>query len=587
MYITHYFESVSLGRNLKLSLSFLLLFTFSNLVAQTDNKDIRITSCGSGETFEEAERNALKSALEKAFGAFISSKTEMLNDQIVSDNFVSVSNGYIKSYVNINNTENSNGKYYSTLLVTVSLDKLAMFAESHGENVEFNGSLFYVNIQQKIINELSEIDVVTDLVGMSHEILQNSFDYKIKVEPPKAKDASNLNWVVPLKVSAVCNENLGVVADNFYKILKSIELSDVELQEYIDLHKNVYPVIYSYNNKIDTIYLRREESFKAINTLISTWPFYTHLFLWGNDVANYLPGPFVHNNTGGDFMYLGGDWYYLGSMYKSKKWNNDPKVWDYVSKFELNIHFPNVGTVARIYSYEDSKTIDEIKKLSEYQIKPWGLVSKYEHGGFVIEPTEGKFKVGLGTNSQNIVTVLSKDFPAFQAGIEIGDKILKINDLPYSFDLLVSLVQKGAAIKIYFEHSSEFREVNLIPKYIPPTKGLVISLFDLNPLKVGSLREQGVDFNTAIQIADKFVLSGYDDWRLPEKEEFVRIYNYLLNIGGNHFDAYKYQTFGYTKLLSLEDYGYWGADASRFSIYYGFTPTYNGSNVGVRLVRTY
>ncbi len=46
--------------------------------AQEPSKDVTITASGSGKTMEEAKQAALRSATEQAFGAFISSKTEIL-----------------------------------------------------------------------------------------------------------------------------------------------------------------------------------------------------------------------------------------------------------------------------------------------------------------------------------------------------------------------------------------------------------------------------------------------------------------------------------------------------------------------------
>ena len=71
-------------------------------IAQTDNKDVVITSSGSGTSQELAKQTALRNAIEQAFGTFISSKTEILNDEIVADQMSSVSSGNIKSYEVLN-----------------------------------------------------------------------------------------------------------------------------------------------------------------------------------------------------------------------------------------------------------------------------------------------------------------------------------------------------------------------------------------------------------------------------------------------------------------------------------------------------
>ena len=76
---------------------FLIVFTAKNGFSQTNNKDVTITSSGSGKTLEDAKQAALRSATEQAFGAFISTKTEMFNDKVVSDQMSSVSSGNIKS----------------------------------------------------------------------------------------------------------------------------------------------------------------------------------------------------------------------------------------------------------------------------------------------------------------------------------------------------------------------------------------------------------------------------------------------------------------------------------------------------------
>ena len=73
-----------------------LLFNLVS-IAQED-KTVTLTVSGSGKTLEESKTNALRSAIEQAFGAFISSKTEILNDNLVKDEIVSVSNGNIQKF---------------------------------------------------------------------------------------------------------------------------------------------------------------------------------------------------------------------------------------------------------------------------------------------------------------------------------------------------------------------------------------------------------------------------------------------------------------------------------------------------------
>ena len=51
-----------------------------NAFAQDADKTVTLVVSGQGKTQDEAKQVALRSAIEQAFGAFISSKTEIIND---------------------------------------------------------------------------------------------------------------------------------------------------------------------------------------------------------------------------------------------------------------------------------------------------------------------------------------------------------------------------------------------------------------------------------------------------------------------------------------------------------------------------
>lgn len=53
---------------------------------------------GTGETKEEAEKDACRNAIEFAVGTFIDSETQLKNEQLIKDEILSHSNGYIEKY---------------------------------------------------------------------------------------------------------------------------------------------------------------------------------------------------------------------------------------------------------------------------------------------------------------------------------------------------------------------------------------------------------------------------------------------------------------------------------------------------------
>ena len=71
-----------------------LLFT---VAAYSQPKEVTLVVTGEGATKEEASSNALRSAVEQAFGVFVSANTEILNDEIVKDEIATISSGNVIS----------------------------------------------------------------------------------------------------------------------------------------------------------------------------------------------------------------------------------------------------------------------------------------------------------------------------------------------------------------------------------------------------------------------------------------------------------------------------------------------------------
>ena len=86
---------------MKYILLFAFITAFNFIYSQTTGNIVTLTTSGTGKTIEEAKNNALRSAIEQAFGAFISSKTEILNDELIKDEVVSITSGNIIKYIQI------------------------------------------------------------------------------------------------------------------------------------------------------------------------------------------------------------------------------------------------------------------------------------------------------------------------------------------------------------------------------------------------------------------------------------------------------------------------------------------------------
>jgi hypothetical protein len=235
-------------------------------IAQVD-KTVTLSVSGTGKTIEEAKNNALRSAIEQAFGAFISSKTDILNDNLVKDEIVSVANGNIQKFEIISEVEIPNIGYAISLKATVSINKLTSFVESKGVKVEFKGSLFAFNVNQQILNEKNEVKAIEDLCEILTTLSDLSFNYTIKVSDPIAVNSSNLQWKIPMFVSVAPNDNFTNFTNYINNTLKGLSLSSDDTNNYINLGKLVYPISIAINNsEYNYVVLRTEKSIKELIT---------------------------------------------------------------------------------------------------------------------------------------------------------------------------------------------------------------------------------------------------------------------------------------------------------------------------------
>jgi hypothetical protein len=345
-------------------LLFFLLSISSLSFAQDTDKTVSITVSGSGKTQEEAKQSALRSAIEQAFGTFISSKTEILNDQVVADQMASVANGNIQSYTILNESQLPDSSWGVTLKAMVSVSKLTSFVEAKGIAIEIKGGMFALNIKQQLLNEQGEIKILAEMVGLLHGPMQISFDYSINSGKPKSVDDESKNWEIPLTVTATCNKNIDFCANYLIRTLDAISLSPEEVTDYKGLNKKVFPVYINYNGEKSTFYLRTQRSINILNTYTKQWEFYTHLFTV---------------KCGMSELYLNGE---------VKKIHNFSYSGDF-NLSEKSINFLTTGQQAASFFWNDKRTISQIEKMSEYAVKPTGIVSQYKYGGFVVFEENG------------------------------------------------------------------------------------------------------------------------------------------------------------------------------------------------------
>jgi hypothetical protein len=346
--------------------------------AQTENKDVTITATGSGSSQEFAKQTALRNAIEQAFGTFISSKTEIFNDEIVADQMSSVSSGNVKSYEVLNESLLPNGTWASTLRVIVSVDKLTSFVEAKGITVEMKGGLFAMNIKQQLLNEESERNIISNLTGTIHNLLQQSFDYSLDVKDPQSVDGSSENWEVPMTIYVKPNRNMDFCKNYFLSTLNSIGLSNSELENYNRLKKPIFEIDFKFGDSLKKFFLRNQSSiieFRRFENL----SFYTHSFYIDNGLKSI-------REIGNSKMQVKENYYNRAEETMipiiTFPFNNDMIKFP---KMEINFISSRENKNQVVYSYNDVLRLDDISKISKYEIKQDSIRNEFINGGYRIK----------------------------------------------------------------------------------------------------------------------------------------------------------------------------------------------------------
>jgi len=252
-------------------LIFILIIFISVTSNAQDEKAVTLVVSGQGKTQEEARKSALRSAIEQAFGAFISSKTEILNDKLIKDEIVSVANGNIQKFEILDEVLLPNITYASTLKATVSIGRLTTFCQSKGIKSEFKGGLFAMNIAMQELNEKNEKQGVDNLYQTFIDILPKCLDYNIIPSEPVNE---NNKWEVQLSINFILNKNFDVLTNYVLQFVKSISMSEADVNSYRSLNKPVYPIKINRDKSfegleqselvIDTYYLRNQSTYNSI-----------------------------------------------------------------------------------------------------------------------------------------------------------------------------------------------------------------------------------------------------------------------------------------------------------------------------------
>lgn len=224
------------------------IFIFSTVLAMAQTvDDVTLVVSGDGATKEAATHVALRSAIEQAYGVFVSANTEILNDELVKDEIATVASGNVKSYTELSATVLPNGNHLVSLQATVSTKSLATYAQSKGASCEFAGATFGANLKMVELNQKNTKIAFENLVKQLESFkpfVYDMYERKLEVSQPNAEGE------MYFKVSLFTTEIWWDYQEMIFSTLNALNMSSGELQNLTQLRVKYYTYP-SYINTID------------------------------------------------------------------------------------------------------------------------------------------------------------------------------------------------------------------------------------------------------------------------------------------------------------------------------------------------
>ena len=192
-------------------------------------KSVTLVVYGTADNEDDAIKTALRSAVEQAFGTFVSANTTIVNDELIKDEIVSVASGNIEEYTLISSENLPSGKHSVSLKATVSIGKLVQYAQSKGASTEFAGQTFAMNIKLMELRQKNTLEAYKNMCLQLGKMAKEAFDYELKIGEPTV---SNDNYNIPVTVIVHSNEATNQIWRTLNETLNSLQLNKVDYEDY-------------------------------------------------------------------------------------------------------------------------------------------------------------------------------------------------------------------------------------------------------------------------------------------------------------------------------------------------------------------
>lgn len=230
-------------KTLYILISFL---AFSTLIFAQSNEDMitlealegekKVIADGYGASPELALEKALQNAVEQAAGAYVSSITEIENDEIIKDEVLSLSHGFIKEHRKL--SESKFDTEYKVVVAAIIVEKQMMESlEASGVKVKYQTSGLVSDLKAWDKMKEDEYNMAKALFDV-HEMKDYGiiWDYHLRMGEPQR---SGTKYSIKGVLSAQTNANYSIEFYNLKRILSELALETEEMKYQIPVSHSV------------------------------------------------------------------------------------------------------------------------------------------------------------------------------------------------------------------------------------------------------------------------------------------------------------------------------------------------------------
>jgi hypothetical protein len=222
-----------------------VLFVSASLYAQSDEEMIalealegekKIVADGYGATPEDALEAALQNAVEQAAGSYVSSMTEIENDEIVKEEVLSLSHGFIKEHRKL--SESNFGDEYKVVVAAIIVEKqMIKSLEASGVKVQYQTAGLVSDLKAWDKMKEDEFKMAKALFDV-HQMKNYGiiWNYMLRMEEPMR---SGNQYTVKGTVTANTNTNYTTEFMNLKRILSELALETEEMKYQIPVSHHV------------------------------------------------------------------------------------------------------------------------------------------------------------------------------------------------------------------------------------------------------------------------------------------------------------------------------------------------------------